>query len=84
MVSAQSARVFVHVHVSLVAHTVIQEIFVVKKFLYSSKITKIKHMKYFQRTYYQELIEPVKRAREHATPHIQCIDTEIQTWLPNA
>ena len=33
-------------------HTVIREILVVKKFSYSSKITKIKHMKYFQRTYY--------------------------------
>ena len=33
-------------------YTVISEIFVVKKCSYSSKITKIKHTKYFQRTYY--------------------------------
>ena len=32
--------------------TVIREIFVVKKLSYSSKSTKIKHTKYFQRTYY--------------------------------
>ena len=31
---------------------VIQDIFVVKKFSDSSKFTKIKQMKYFQRTYY--------------------------------
>ena len=33
-------------------YTVIWKIFVVKKFLYSSKITRIKHTKYFQRTHY--------------------------------
>ena len=32
--------------------TVVWEIFVIKKFLYSSKSMKIKHMKYFQHTYY--------------------------------
>ena len=37
---------------AVVMYTVIREMFVVKKFLYSSKITKIKHMKYFQHMYY--------------------------------
>ena len=32
--------------------TVIREIFIVKKFSFSSKSMKIKRMKYFQRTYY--------------------------------
>ena len=40
--------VMLHIHVC----TVIRGIFVVKQFSYSSKIMKIKQMKYFQRTYY--------------------------------
>ena len=40
--------------IEIIVHTltVTLEIFVVKKFSYSSKITQIKHTKYFQRAYY--------------------------------
>ena len=68
--------------------TVIWEIFVVKKFSYSSKITKIKRTKYFQRTYYvieRELI--YRRAQKIFNTnilHTNTFDTKISKLRYNA
>ena len=45
-------KALVDISNTLYMYTVTREIFVVKILSYSSKITKIKHTKYFQHTYY--------------------------------
>ena len=52
MTTLQAQNAFAYLLCTRVPSTVIRETFVVKNFLYSSRSTKIKHMKYFQHTYY--------------------------------